>query len=88
MVVFPFTLEGERDRLVQTAQEHGPADDVQGEDRPREAEERSVQPSHDLCAADAQQGDGARLNSQDGVRLLHLTQQVSEAARFLSFSSL
>lgn len=29
-----FLLEGERDRLVQTAQEHGPADDVQREDRP------------------------------------------------------
>lgn len=88
MVVFPFTLEGQCDRLVQTAQEHRPADDVQREDRPREAEERSVQPSHDLCAADAQQGDSARLNSQDGVRLLHLTQQVNEAAHFLSFSSL
>lgn len=83
MVVFPFTLEGERDWLVQTAQEHGPADDVQREDCPWEAEERSVQPSHDLCAADAQQGDGTGFNSQDGVRLLHLTQQVSEAAHFV-----
>lgn len=83
-----FLLEGECDRLVQTAQEHGPADDVQREDRPREAEERSVQPSHDLCAADTKQGDGAGLNSQDGLRLLHLTQQVSEAAHFLSLTSL
>lgn len=71
--VFFSTLEGECDWLVQAAQEHRPADELQGEARPREAEERSVQPSHDLCAADAQQGHNTGLNSQDGVRRLHLT---------------
>lgn len=71
---------GERDWLVQTAQEHRSTDDLQREDGPREAEERPVQPPHDLCAADAQQVNTSRLHSQDGVRCLHLAQQVTEAA--------
>lgn len=68
---------GEPDWLVPSAQEHGPTDDIQGEGRPWEAEKRSVQPSHDLCAADTQQGDISRFNTQDGVRCLHLPQQVT-----------
>lgn len=67
---------GEHHRLVQATQEHGTADDLQRKARPREAEERAVQPSPDLPAADAQQRVTDRLNPQDGVRCLHLTQQV------------
>lgn len=67
---------GEHYRLVQTAQEHGTADDVQRKARPWEAQERPVQPSPDLPAADAQQRNTSRLNPQDGVCRLHLTQQV------------
>lgn len=78
--VLCFSPAGERDWLVQTAQEHRSTDDVSRKDCPREAAERSVQPSHDLCAADAQQVDTSGLNSQDGVCGLHLTLQVTEAA--------
>lgn len=67
---------GERYRLVQTTQEHRSADDVQRKARPREAEELPVQSSHDLSAANAQQHNTSRLNPQDGVCRLHLTQQV------------
>ena len=70
-------LSGERDRLVQTAQEHWSTDDLQRKDHPREAEESSVQPTHDLRTANAQQVNGFRLHAQDGVCCLHLTQQVS-----------
>lgn len=68
---------GEHHRLVQTTQEHGSADDLQRKARPREAEERPVQPSHHLPAANAQQCNTSGLNPQDGVRRLHLTQQVA-----------
>lgn len=67
---------GECDWLVPAAEEHGSTDDVQGKDRPREPEVVSVQPSHDLCAADAEQADVSGVDPQDGVRRLHLTQQV------------
>lgn len=67
---------GEHYRLVQTTQEHGTADDVQRKAGPWEPEERPVQPSPDLPAADAQQRNTSRLNPQDGVCRLHLTQQV------------
>lgn len=69
--------EGERDRLVPAAQELGAADDLQREAGAREPEERSLQPSHDLCAADSHQDDTARLHAQDGVLGLHLPQQVA-----------
>lgn len=75
-----FSPAGQRDWLVQAAAEHRSTDDIQRKDCPREAAERSVQPSLDLCAADAQQVDTSGLNSQDGVRRLHLTLQVTEAA--------
>lgn len=68
---------GEHHRLVQTTQEHGSADDLQRKGHPREAEERPVQPSHHLPAANTQQCSTSGLNPQDGVRRLHLTQQVA-----------
>lgn len=67
---------GERHRLVQTTQKHRSADDVQRKACPREAEALPVQSSHDLSVANAQQHNTSRLNPQDGVRRLHLTQQV------------
>lgn len=68
---------GEHHRLVQTTQEHGTADDIQRKARPREAEERAVQPSPGLPAADSQQRIAHRIDPQDGVCRLHLTQQVA-----------
>lgn len=85
MSVIFFAMEGECDWLVQTAQEHRAADELQREARPWQAENRPVQPTHDLCAADAQQGHNIGLNSKDGVRCLHLSQQVSGSAHFLVF---
>lgn len=76
-VTWRVACAGERDRLVPAAQEHGAADDLQGEDGPRESEERPVQPTHDLPAADAQQGDGAGVDPPDRVLGLHLPQQVT-----------
>lgn len=67
---------GDRYRLVQAAQEHGSADDVQRKAHPREAEDLPVQSSYDLSSTNTQQRNTSRLNPQDGVRRLHLTQQV------------
>lgn len=83
-VVF-FTLKGECDWLVPTAQEHRPANELQREARSREAENRPVNPSHDLCAADAQQGHSIELDSHDGVCCLHLSQQVSGTSHGLEY---
>lgn len=85
MSVIFLALEGECDWLVQTAQKHRAADELQREAHPWEAENCPVQPSHDLCAADAQQGYNIGLNSQDGVRCFHLSQQVSGFTHFLLF---
>lgn len=73
--VLPFS--GQRDRLVPAAQGLGAANELQGEGGPRQPEESSGQPSHDLHAADAQQGGSDGLHTQNRVRSLHPPGQVT-----------
>jgi len=83
-----FTL-GECHWLVQTAPEHGAANDVKGKAGPRPPEPGSGQSGADLPAAHAQRGHGRGLHPRNGIRGLHVTQQVSLANQTseLSFMS-
>lgn len=72
---------GEFNWLVQTAQEHRAAYDVEGKAGPSQPEQRSGQSWADLPVADAQRGHIRWLHPRNRIRGLQVTQQVVSQIR-------